>query len=69
MSTAPELLIEIPPGNRPTRVYWTQFNEFLLVCFEDGYVRKYDPKVRRRACWRLSVHLDWTRRSLSRSRK
>ena len=42
----PELLIEIPVGLKPTRVYWTQFNEALLVCFEDGWVRKYDPKVR-----------------------
>lgn len=44
------MLIEIPSGLRPTRVYWTQLNESLLVCFEDGWVRKYDPKVRACLC-------------------
>jgi hypothetical protein len=45
-STAPVLEIAVPTGERPTRVYWTQFSEELLVTFESGLIRKYDPKVR-----------------------
>ncbi len=45
LSTAPEVLIEIPRDDRPSKVYWTQFNEDLLVAFESGWVRKYDPKT------------------------
>jgi len=26
-------------------VYWSQFNEDLIVAFESGWVRKYDPKT------------------------
>lgn len=44
-TTEPEMLLEIPPGERPTRVYWTLFNEHLLVLFESGFVRKFDPKT------------------------
>jgi hypothetical protein len=26
-------------------VYWSQFNEDLIVAFESGWVRKYNPKT------------------------
>lgn len=45
-STTPVLEIPVPAGERPTRVYWTQYSLELLVTFENGMVRKYDPKVR-----------------------
>lgn len=48
-STAPQLEIDLPKihGKRvnPTSIHWTALNEDLLVAFDNGQIRLYDPET------------------------